>query len=300
MTDTEASVEVEATTPEVNENQDNNPQEVIEGESPEEIIEELYKVIVNGEEKEVSLEQLTKDYQLAQASHEKFRQASEYQKQMDAKLEQINALLGNAKSDPTEFMKNYLGLDPEEYAENLLIKKLEYESLTPEQRELQEYRRQEAHRQEQLRQQQEQEEQAKKQALYDEYVQEVDETVSDALKQLGYSVEKPAPKYIISRIAEEMLAGLNRGQQLTAKQAADRVKSDYDSSLKDLVKQLDIKDLPPELYEEVRQALVNEAREKKKVRPDYVPNQTKANPNSDKPITADKKWDSHFKKMLKD
>lgn len=303
---TEGSSEVEVTeateAPEVEVEAVEIPEEDSEPADSEQVDETLHKVIINGEEQEVTLDQLIKDYQLAQASHEKFRQAKEYEKDMNMKLMNVNNLLAEAKENPAAFIKDFLGVDPTAWAEDLLIKKLEYESLSPEQRELQRLKHQEQQWKEHQSKQEAAQKQAEQEALQKQYAEEVDVQMAEALTEMGYGEDSPAPKHIVARVAEEMLAALNRGQQLTAKQAAQRVKQDYNESLKQLVETLDPKDLSPEFLKKIRQQQVTEAKQKAKVRPDYVPNrQTEKAPiQENDPMTGDRKWDEHFKKLSRE
>lgn len=262
---------------------------------------ELYTITVDGEEMQVDLETLKKDYQLAQASHKRFQQAAEIQKQN----QQLQQVLAQAKRDPSGFM-NWLGIDPKGFSEEYLIAQLEEEMMSPEERKISEYERELQRYKAQEEREAQQRKQAEMDALTKQAAEQIDNEIADALQDLGYGVDNPPPARVIARIADYMLAGLDsKGEQLSAKNAYARVKKDYEQDIIDLVDSLEaeklVEFLPKSVLDKIRKYDVQQAKSKaKENRPAYVPRSKDdgLEVNDQEPRkNFDKKWDAHFRKL---
>lgn len=103
--------------------EDVNPDEV------EEVTEELYTVKVDGEEKQVTAEELVKSYQLEQAAQKRMQEASQTRKQAEAEAQQlaqqreqyaqalqiIEAQLNQVQEPPKEYWDKLYESDPLEW-----------------------------------------------------------------------------------------------------------------------------------------------------------------------------------------
>lgn len=248
------------------------PTEPIEGEENTEVIEnaeevekgvdssplsapQTYKVKVDGEELEVDLDTLLSGWQQAAASQQRFKQATDLQKVMDNVMTQ-------AKEDPAALFE-YLGLNPRDWSEQYLMKVIEDEMMTPEQKaakkdkeELESFRRQ----QNEAKQQQEKQAQ---EAAYKQAMEEIDADIADALKASGL---KPSPK-VIARIAEQMLAQLEvSGEIPKAASILDDVRASTTSELQEYLGALPpeklLEALPKEVADTLRKAFVQQAKAK--------------------------------------
>lgn len=85
------------------------------------------KVKINGEEKEVKIEELVKSYQKGLGADQKFLEASTMRKQAEKLIDML-------KSDPLDVLER-MGLDVEALAEDRLYRKIQFESMTPEEQE---------------------------------------------------------------------------------------------------------------------------------------------------------------------
>lgn len=186
--------------------------------------EQKYKVKVNGQELEVTLDQLLKNFSLEQASRKKMEEAAEYRKKVteyEKQVTEYNRLMDNIQSKPEllwEFAKA-LNLDPHKLSEELLFQRFEYEKLTPEQRRLKELEEKE-------RLWTEKEERAKREAAQAAEQARVEQASARIDDELGQFIETHKLDQItVDRMLGVMINSLNQGTDMTAEQAYARVKS---------------------------------------------------------------------------
>jgi hypothetical protein len=169
-------------------------------------------------------------------------------------------LLALANSNPEEFYRQ-TGKDPYSLAEELMLKKFEMDSLTPEQKRIRdleaknsEYEgRESAVKQQILNEIKEitdipegfdkksKEEmieflQVKKQQYHNMFTS-LDQEIGQAFKDSGL----PADRFLVSKLAFEMRSSEKRGKPLTAKQALDKVNQEYFGGLKNTLGSMDVK-----------------------------------------------------------
>jgi hypothetical protein len=100
-----------------------------ENEEEEEVVDDKHTVKINGEEVEVTTDELKKGYSTHQAAMAKFEQADLLHKQATSFIEML-------KSDPMSVLSDpAIGLNPREIAEAYLAEQLEFDQLTDEQKE---------------------------------------------------------------------------------------------------------------------------------------------------------------------
>lgn len=183
-----------------------------------------YKVKANGEEKEVSLEELTKAYSLAEGARKTLQEGVAARNQA---LEAVK-LLKN-KETLWDTLKK-LGHDPYDLAETLLVERAERETLTPEELEVKEkLKRLEAY---------EEMERVSKKAKEDkeiaemsaQYAQDFEKDFTEALKK----VAMPKSRALIGRMAKKIRDAAKLGTHLSPEKAAERVKKEFLQEMQDV------------------------------------------------------------------
>ena len=210
----------------------------------------LVRIKVNGQERKMSVREAIKLKQLEQASTEKLTQG----KQMQA---QARALAEFAKNNPKDFLKQVC-LDPYEFAEATLAEKLEMLGETPEQKELRELRAERAERAEKEKKQRADLEAQEMSERESKAMEILDREIADAWKES----QLPKHKFYFQQIAAEMLSSESRGENLSAKEAAARVKTRFETHVRDTFDQLDAEAIRRILPKSVLKKL-NEAEIKK-------------------------------------
>jgi len=228
------------------------PVEQIVTESPTENIPEYrkikHKVKIEGQERDVDYDDLVRGYQMETVSQKRFREAREQQQQALSLIDQF-------KKDPAEVMRQ-LGLDPDEWSEKRVAKKLDYEFMTPEQRELFDLRNKMSEYENKDKSAREQEEQRRRQEIETQAAEEVDGLISSLMSQAGYKV---SPR-VLAAAAQELYNDIANDRTLseeTVKQALkrgrDAMASDYGEWLSALPIEEAIKILPQEFQKSLRQ-----------------------------------------------
>lgn len=206
----------------------------------------LTEIKVNGKTEKVTVREAIKRAQLASASHEKMQQAAKIAKQ----AQQMQQLLELAEKNPAEFFK-MRGKSFDQIAEEALAKRFELAQMSPEQRELIETRQQlEAMRAE--RENAQKEFKSHQERVVSQQVQQkLDQEIGEAFSQSSL----PKEPFYVAQIAAEMLRAEKLGQSLTAKDAADRVKSRWASSNRTILEGMDAKAILDFLGPKVQKAL---------------------------------------------
>lgn len=185
------------------------------------------------------------------------------------KVEATEQLLEILQSDDPNAYKKFekqckaVGIDPEKFATNILYNKIELEKLTPEQRELREYKEREA---EQKAEQAAKDAEAEKVKLSEEdkikqqkaaeWAKEFEGKCSEALK----AKKLPAAKLSLALVAQYMQAGLAQKKEYTLDQIIPYVQRDLQHLQKQTYENLDgqalLDYLGPELIEKITTAKV--------------------------------------------
>lgn len=215
-----------------------------------------HKVKVDGNEMEVSLDELLQGFQLSKASTRRFQEAAELQKQ-------AVGLISKIKEDPWEALKE-LGYDVDELAEKRTADRFEW-AQKPEherkmiemERELQRYKQGE----EETKKSQETQKQAQ---LRDTVFREVDDEIGAVLASAGV---KPTPR-LIARLAESMIANLDaNGERLPAAKAYEKTQQDLKDEVISILGSLPIEQavslLPKEMVTGFRKHLLSKVNENK-------------------------------------
>lgn len=199
-----------------------------------------HKLVVDGEEMELDLEELKKGYQKARSSDKRFQEAAQQAKQ-------IKELMDLAKTNP-DLLFEHLGLDPVRYSEDKLLKKLEWETMSPEQQELHQMKQELA----KYKQTESEKAEVAKKAAYEQEVAQVAEQLDLEIFQAVEAAQLPKNGRTIARIADYMIAGK------TAKAAAEQTYKDFNSDIEELLGALDedtlYQRLPKSVLAKIRKA----------------------------------------------
>lgn len=247
-----------------------------------------HRVKIDGAEAEVDYDELIKAYQTGKASTKRFNEAA-------AKEKQVTQFLSAIKQDPFTALQQ-LGVDNiDEIAERRIAERIQWEMMPEEERERLELKKKLSHYEEREKTYKQQQEEARYQAEMASALQEVDTEIGQVLKQSGV---KPTPK-AVARIAELMLASLERGEKIPAAKAYERAQEMLRGEVVDYIASLPpqkaIEFFPKEYVDEIRKYFVNQVVEGK---PFSTRQPTRSGPSntSKQPI---KSTDEFFKRLEK-
>lgn len=229
-----------------------------------------YKVKVDGEEREVSEDDLLRDYQLQQASRKRFTEADQRAKEADAKERKANAVLEALSKGDLDFVKKNVPKDVfKKLSTDFLLEELEWENLPDHEKRriVAERRAEEA--ESKLSEREKGEKEAKAKIEYEASLQEahknLDRGFSEAIK--GY---KDVGVYIdhshMHRALQILEASIKAKKSMTPSDALSMaVKEDsdaYGQRMKALGLDDLIKTLPKEKLDELRRHFVKQAQGK--------------------------------------
>jgi hypothetical protein len=208
-----------------------------------------HKIKVDGEEIVVDIEsqldELLAAYSKVKASNKRFEEAAIERKRASEEKAKVEELKNKMKSDPWAILSE-LGTDPRKMAEDYLIKQLEFDSLTPEQKKaldleakLKEYEDREASakKAEEERAKAEEDEKNKKEIerLSHEYAKQYEAEFLEALS----ATKLPRSPALVKSVAEKMHTALEQGYELSVKQAVKIVEREIMDYKKALIKDMD-------------------------------------------------------------
>lgn len=212
-----------------------------------------YRLKIYDEEKEYDEDEVIRYAQKAAAADRRFQEAAQIEKRYQSVIEKL-------KSDPWQLFKA-LEMNPEEAAERLLLEKLKYEQMTPEQKEALEYRKKYETAQQQLERikQMQQEEQTRLvqehyNVLKSNVADRIDQEIVEAIQSAGIKHKTPA---LVRRIATKMLTyqQANGGEMLDARSALKAVMDETRPELQEFLETLspdDLSNLSPTFLDAVR------------------------------------------------
>jgi hypothetical protein len=193
------------------------------------------KVKLDGEEVEVTLDELKAGYQRAQVSAKRFQEAS-------AERKKAEELFSKFKEKPWEVMSE-LGMNPREVAESFLIEQLKAEQeeaeLNDDQKEVRRLKK-EIEAQRAKEEEAKKHEDARKEREMTEKLQRGYE--QDFVKALEAS-QLPRNPTTIRRMAEQMLVAAHNGYEMSAQEAAQIVEEEIRGSSASVLKDLDAEKL---------------------------------------------------------
>lgn len=195
-----------------------------------------FKLKVDGEEFEEEIDlndeaYITKQLQLAKAAKKRMEEAQQEKR----KAYEIAQML---EKDPTALLKK-MGDKGYEYAEQLLLEKIQKEMMTPEQRELSELKERLARFERQEKESLERQEQEKQSALENKIAQEYQQKIISALEKTGL----PKTPDMAKRMAFLLQKNLEIGLDLDADDLAEEAKKEVMGLFSSLAKDADAEKL---------------------------------------------------------
>lgn len=202
----------------------NGIQGSLPGETKAETVARLFKVTVDGEEMEVDEDELRRGYAHNRAASKRMEEAAMSRKE----AEQVLRLF---KDNPKEAFK-LLGRDARSFAEDIINEELSEALLSPQERELRDYKRQLEQYQNQEKQARAEYEQQQMQQEMARYTEQIQTQIVSTLETAGL----PKTERTVGRIAYYMQAALNAGyQNVTPADVVEHVKKDYVSDIQALL-----------------------------------------------------------------
>lgn len=187
-----------------------------------------YKVVVDGVESEVSIDDLLKGYGSNKAAQDRFSEAARTKQEAQQVLQML-------KENPREVMKQ-LGMNPREVAEAMLTFELDELTMDPKDRELRDLKKH-------FQSQKEQEDAAKKEQEETETNRQVYETLQNITSEMVEVLQEhgfePSP-YSAERFRYYMQSALNAGHIVTPKQCAKYVIADIQSEIRAMTNGKDV------------------------------------------------------------
>jgi len=181
----------------------------------------MYKVTVDGQELEVDEDELKRGYTHAKAASKRMEEASMTKKE-------AQQVLRIFKESPREAFK-YLGKDAREFAEQIIQEELNEALLSPQEKELRDYKKQLEKYQTDEKLAREQFEKEQMDAEMARYTEQIQSQIISTLDTAGL----PRTERTVGRIAYYMQAALQAGyNNVTPSDVIEHVKNDYISDFK--------------------------------------------------------------------
>lgn len=214
-----------------------------------------HRLKVNEKEHELDYDTVIKLAQKGMASDEVFRNASAKEKKMAAMLEKM-------KQGDLDFLEEIAGDEKlTKWAEKKLLKIIERNEMTPEQRELLEERAKREKLENEIKTREEREIEARREAMQQQAAVELDQKITEAFK----AASLPMTPSRLERVAQYLDASLNTsGDLLDPSKALQRVVSEIRADATELVSSMSrddlLKFLPKKVLDELRRADVEAVR----------------------------------------
>lgn len=173
------------------------------------------KIKVDGTEEEVDFNELKVGYQRAKAAQKRFDEAAKARKE-------VEQFIARLKSDPVNAL-NEMGHDFGSLAEDFILKQMEKDKLTPEEKKILELEEKVKSYEQEKETVKKAEEQAQYQKLLDHYEADYTDKISKALSESGL----PKTPQTVKRTAQYLSRALDQGYELQPKDVMRYVKQDY-------------------------------------------------------------------------
>lgn len=189
-----------------------------------------YKVKVDGVEAEVDESELVNSYQKGRSADKKFQEAADLRKQMEAFVE-------NVRAQP-ELLFEHLGLNPDNWAHQRLVSKLEKEAeeaiLDPRDKKIAELEKKFSEIEKGNKDKREKEEAQRMSLETQEIAQKLDRDIAETFEAMG--VTKPTVE-MVADLAEQMLIEYKANKkQLHPKDAFSRAKTSFSNRFQSYAK----------------------------------------------------------------
>lgn len=220
----------------------------------------MRKVVVNGKEQEVDIDQIARDYQKYMSGNEKLQEAARLEKNRHAWLEDV-------KKNPWKVFDE-LGLEADKLAEQRLLKKIELEMMSPEQKEAYEARRdaEKARREaedarEEAKKYKDSIDQGEFSQLKLKYATEVDSAIGDYYKKNG---KQATPERLVDAFLHIIAHAETHGEVKDFDEVLDNFESKFSANVERIVRSYSVEDLvkalSPQQISALRQHGIEELR----------------------------------------
>jgi len=193
------------------------------GETKAETAARLYKVTVDGQEMEVDEDELRRGYAHNKAAAKRMEEAAMSRKEAETVLRIF-------KENPREAFR-LLGSDARQFAEQVINEELSEALLSPQERELRDYKRKVEAYETQSRQAKEQYEREQMEAEIARQSESIQQDIIGTLESAGL----PKTERTVGRIVYYMQAALQAGYNVTPKDVVEQVRNDYKHDLNSLL-----------------------------------------------------------------
>ena len=190
------------------------------------------RVKIDGAEREITLQQALRDYELRAASHKRLEEAAKTRKEIEAERQQMRQVVELLR-DPAGLLSlaTEMGVDPRALAQHL-----QRELETPEDvKRLRDIER----REKALRDREESEKRAREQARLDAETRAARERYQREFTEAAAAEGLPKSPEVISRMARLMSASMDAGTPITAAEAAASVAEELQGEMGSLLSKAD-------------------------------------------------------------
>lgn len=222
-----------------------------------------FEIKIDGKVQKVTLDELKKGYSLEAAARRKMEDASNFKKENDY----LRNVLKSAKEDPSKFMElgRALGVDVDELAIQIALKKAKYEMMQPHERELHDAKEEV----EKLRKEREKhQDQSKKQQYeqhYNNAATDLHDQISAQCKALGLNPGNSKSDRSLIHAAVQIIYDnfddASGKSPVTLERALKHVQKQRESERQEYLSSID--NLPPEVLEQIRKRGVTDFRQSK-------------------------------------
>lgn len=188
-----------------------------------------HKVKVDGKEVELTIEELKQGYSHGAAANKRMQEAAKIKKDTEEFIHRL-------KTDPMGLLEDpRLGIDARAKAEEYLLKKMEFDSMSPAEKELTQAKLKLAEVEAEKKAQEKAKQDAELSEMTKKYTEDYTKDILDTLKASSL----PKTEHSVRRIAYYMHQGLLRGYELKAADVVQLVKDDYENDVKALLGEAD-------------------------------------------------------------
>lgn len=209
------------------ENAINGKSDALVGTSPTPTEIRKMKLQLDGKEVELPESEVIAGYQAGKISTQRFQEAAK----MRQEAEQV---LKYAEANPEEFFKR-TGKNARQWAEEFLLKELQNEAMSPEQKLMRQYEEENKRFKEEKKNREEIAQKEVASRMEREHMLRYDQMFTDALKKVGI----PKTTKTVKRMAELQLINVKNKYELSSDQIAKLVREDYEAENKDITGSMD-------------------------------------------------------------
>lgn len=245
-----------------------------------------FEIKVDGKVQKVTLDELKKGYSLEAAARKRMEEASNFKKENDY----LRNVLKSAKEDPSKFMElgRALGVDVDELAIQIALKKAKYEMMQPHERELHDAKEEV----EKLRKEREKHENQSKKQQYEQHYNsaatDLHDQIASQCKALGLNPgNSKSDRSLIHAAVQIIYDNFDEStgrSPVTLERALKHVQKQREAERQEYLSSID--NLPPEVLDQIRKRGVTDFRQSK-MQPRTNQNQRPQQRSVSKPMNVD-------------